>query len=329
MDPYFDDPNYAITTASTRDVPEQQCSDLSWLWIILLIIALLAIVALVIWVIWLYHTRDNNTKEKLELTNARISVSTGTSITGTWEKTSNSDDIVTLYATLDPPIYDTEGKVTNSVKSATAGTGSTSVQVSGLQSFLKYYATLVVTNKKTTSFHTYNQLVYMDAITPLGATGATGAIGPTFSIQDILQVGKLELKSEIGSSGQYDVNFSKNPSEENSLWYMTPDSKIKLDETKSGLDDLCLFNSGGKLIAQSCGATGASSEAIWVYNPSVKGSTGVSYANQWCLNNTTQNDTPTCMVLGTISAGIDGQALVTLSDKTTAGNAWVNAYESR
>ena len=332
MDPYLDNLSFERT--------EQQSSGgSSWIWIILLIVALIAIAGLVVWVVLLYRTR--NSKGKLvQFTGAKIFVSGAKTITATWPTPSDKNDSYTLYASVNPPIYNEKGEVTNPVNngSSTASSGATTTQVAGLQNRLKYYATLVVTNSKTSNFQVYNQLVFMESQNPPGATGSENLT--TFTIQDILQVGKLQVPgaSTGGVTGDvHPVEFSQNPVEADSLFYMNSNSQIKIDET-TGLTDFCLWNIGGELKAQSCGATGAATNSYWTYNPSVTGSGGAtgtvgpSYTNQWCLANTLNDATPKCMILGPITqanTGTFGTATVKVNDTSKVGDEWVNALETR
>ena len=330
MDPY-DDLAFERTEQSSG-------GGSSWIWIILLIIALIAIAGLVVWVVLLYRTRDSKGKI-VQFTGAQISVDqTGTSVTATWPTPTDKNDSYTLYMSSDPPDYNEKGAVTNIVKggSSTAGSGATSTQVSGLQKYLKYYATLVVTNSKTSNFQVYNQLVYMDGTTPTLA-GATGQF-ETFTIQDILQVGKLEIQnaSDGGQTGPvFDVQFSQRPREADSLWFMNSKSQIQIEENRSSLSNICLWDIDGKLVAQDCGATGSAANSVWTYNPpdagtGVTGATGAvepSYTNQWCLNSTLKGAKPKCMILGNISNA--GTATVTVSTESKVGDEWVNALETR
>ena len=336
MDPYLDDVSFERT--------EQSSGGSSWIWIILLIVALIAIAGLVVWVVLLYRTRDSKGKI-VQFTGAKIFVTGPKTITATWPTPSDKNDSYTLYASLDPPIYNDKGAVTNAVTngSSTASSGATTTQVAGLQNRLKYYATLVVTNSKTNNYQVYNQLVFMETAAPPGPVGATGSeVLTTFTIQDILQVGKLQVPgaSTGGVTGDVQsVEFSQNPVEADSLFYMNGNSQIQIDET-TGLTDFCLWNIDGELKAQSCGATGAATNSKWTYNPSVTGTgatgaTGTvepSYTNQWCLTSTLNNPKPTCMILQPITQaniGTFGTATVKVADTSKVGDEWVNALETR
>ena len=333
MDPYLDNVSFERT--------EQSSGGSSWIWIILLIVALIAIAGLIVWVVLLYRTRDSKGK-LVQFTGAKIFVSAPKTITASWPTPSDKNDSYTLYASLDPPIYDENGAVKNAVNngSSTASSGATTTQVAGLQKRLKYYATLVVTNSKTNNFQVYNQLVFMETAAPVGATGATGLA--TFTIQDILQVGKIQIpgaSSITGDEVSHPVQFSQNPVEADSLFFVNGNSQIQMEEG-NGASNLCLWKSSdGKLVARGCtGATGSIDDSSWVYNPTVTGSgatgatgtVGPSYTNQWCLTNTIHNATPTCMQLGPISTTPgNGIASVTVVNDTKVGDEWVNALETR
>jgi flagellar basal body-associated protein FliL len=315
-----DDPNFYRTTTSLE--PEEPTTTSGggggeWIWIILFLIAILAIIGLVIWLIFSYR-RDTKGKT-LQLTDPIVDVTSNTQITGKWKSTGNASDKVTLYATLDPPIYNDNGTLGNTGAQSTSASGeAASVSVNGLQKGLKYYATLILTNTNTTNYQVYNQIVFMqdkDIPTNVTSSPEEGSTQNTFSIDDILQVGKIEIINPTGDA-PYDAQFNQIPTDVNSLWFYNSQGKIQ--SANEALDDICLFNSSGKLIAQGCTA-GSNSDSQWTYNPT-------GNANKWCLTSTATNANPTCMILGTINT--KGTSPVTVSNTSTVGDAWALAFQN-
>ena len=320
----FDGPNYRVATETTAPSGDSGGGKTTWLWIVLFLIALAAIIGLGVWVAYLYHERSKEKGKTIDFKDPVIEVVSDTSIKGSWQTTNDPNDVITLYATTEPPEFDNNGNLTNpasQIQKQQAATNTTSVTLAGLQRRLKYYATLVATNTQTSNYQVYTQLVYMASETPVRVTvnSATNLVNNTFSIQDILQVGKLEA-AEItaGSTGPYQVQFNQAPSEARSLWYVNTNGQIQLDETGTGVDNVCLFRSGETLVANNCGTTGSINltDSAWTYKN-----------NKWCLQSTTSNDSPACMVLNDISSST-GKATVSVTTTSKPGDAWVNAFEN-
>lgn len=340
-------PEFSSTTSSE----EVKNSSGSLIWLILFIIAVLAIIGLVIWIIWLYNHRncknlncctgDDNCNcsncNLLSLQNVSINVVSDTSVSASWAgSTGNTGGIgptgtiFTLYATLNPPIINTSGQVTNTNTSAKTDSNNNTVTLTGLQPRLKYYISLVATNSNSILFF-YTQIVYMQSsVIPTSVAGITGP--NTFAIDDILQIGKLQVIASQGTNGTYPIEFNQNPVNADSLWYIN--NRGQIQSANTGLDTttgLCLFNSNGKLVGSECVPTttteiiDANSNSLWTYNPP-------GFTNQWCLTNTvatagtTQTGKPLCMVLSTIND--KGIATVSVNDTATAGDAWAIAYQT-
>jgi flagellar basal body-associated protein FliL len=312
-----DDANYYRTTTSfepDEDVKSSGGCGGQWIWIILFIFAILVIIGLVIWLIFSYR-RDTKGKT-LKLTDPKVDVTSDTQITGRWTSTGNASDKVTLYATLDPPVYNDNGTLANTgAQPGKANGDAGSVTVNGLQQGLKYYATLILTNTNTTNFQVYNQIVFMQAGDILTNVPTSGDVTQnTFSIDDMLQVGKIEVVN-LGPTGPFDVQFNQRPRDENSLFFYNSQGKIQ-----TSTDDICLFNSNGKLIAQNCtGTTGSNADSQWTYNPT-------GNANKWCLTSTITQTNPTCMILGTINT--KGTAPITVANTSNVGDSWALAFQN-
>ena len=309
-----DSTHYKVTQASRVPEPEMipSCGT-PWLWIILFITALLVIAGLIVWIVYAYH-RD--TKDRIiEFKGANIEISSETSLTGTWPTTGKDTDKVTLWATLHPPKFNNDGTLANTNgKSSTTVSGATTVTLSGLQPGIKYYSTIIVTNSNTSNYQVYTQLVYMDSKTPIIVTTGTDTTtkSSNFAIEDILQVGKVQLTGDDKTQ----IQFNQKPLEENTLWFMNSGGQIESNAENSK----CLFNSNGVLVADDCGktTTDAKINSHWSYNPG-------KYANRWCLTSTTSNTNPTCMILNPISSGT---ATIKVADTSSVGDAWVNAFET-
>ena len=285
----------------------------SFFWIILFVVSLLVIVALIVLLVYAWRRK---TKDRvIDFKNANIKVTSDTSLTGNWPPTGKATDVVTLWATLQPPAFAENGSLTNSNPlKAIAASGLSSVTLSGLQTGLKYYATLVVTNSDTSNYQVYTQLVYMNSSTPAISTlpnsaDATSSIPNLFAIEDILQVGKIQLETDNS------IKFNQTPSEASSLWNMNSDGQI----VSNGSSTMCLYNNNGTLAAEECATLHSSNlnNSKWVYNQG-------AFANQWCLANTVAG-TPTCMILDPISSG---SATVSVAANPKVGDAWVNAFET-
>ena len=353
-----DPEGYAITTSHLPDttVVAPDCPpSTSWIWIILLIIALLIIIGLIIWLVYKYHHDDKNCSGctgpgfPISVAGAEINVDSDTQISASWT-TTDPDDVVTLFATLHPPIYNSSGGLDNSTAQtkfriagsavgATGSTGSTgftgttgtsnSVILPGLTKGLKYYATLIARNAKTHNYRSYTQIVYMQGSNvPLNVPGATGANVPnTFEIQDILQVGAIQLTSDvIDANGVYNVEYNQRPRQARDLFVFDDKGRLKLETTATGLTNLCLYNSGGNVVAADCiaGITGAApgsapNSSYFVYNPD-------GNANKLCLKNSVDNGTPTCLKLTGIGSGTG--TLSFSSTNLNAGDAWALAFEN-
>ena len=153
----------------------------------------------------------------------------------------------------------------------------------------------------------------MDSKTPVVATtGSEDAKSSNFAIEDILQVGKIQLTGSENTQ----VQFNQKPSEAHTLWYVNGKGQI----VSNSENTKCLFNSNGLLTAGDCNTTSgdALNNSKWSYNPG-------KHANRWCLTSTTSNTNPTCMVLNPISSGT---ATIKVSDTSSVGDAWVNAFET-
>jgi len=317
---------YRTTTSYLPDNEREPCPSCGtpWIWIILFIAALLAIIGLVVWLIWLYHKNSTCKGQQIELKDANIEVSTSNSIKGTWAPLKNSSDTVILYATLHPPKFNSTGGLDNVSAQKLfqkAAPGSTSVVLTGLQPRLKYYATLIATSSKSNNYQVYTQLVYMQdgSINPSGVTGSAN----TFAIQDIIQIGAIQLASETpisGSTGTYNVEYNQTPTDTRRLFFYNANGQIQSSETNSALQNVCLFNDNGVLHAQEC-VTGGGVNDKWSYNPA-----SGKFANRWCLTSTVGTDTPTCMVLTPIQ---NGTASVTVTTPTTVGDSWALQFENR
>ena len=351
-----DPEGYAITTSHLPDSTVADCPRCSspWLWIILFVLFLLLSIGFLIWALWLLRREKNcsgctGPGVPIAFSSARVNVDSDTQISGTWV-TTDPDEVVTLFATLHPPIFSGDGSLTNpqaatlfkqagaaaigptGITGPTGTTGTTgtvnSVSLSGLTPGLKYYATLIARNPRTHNYKSYTQIVYMESgnITTF-TNGATGSILNTFEIQDILQVGAIQLSSDVAdANGIYTVQFNQRPRQARDLFYFNPQSQLQLSPANAtGLEGLCLFNNGGNLVAASCtnGITGATAGSIpntsyFVYNPQ-------NNANKLCLKNTVDTGTPTCLKMTGISNGI---GTVSFSNATLQGDAWALAFEN-
>ena len=320
---YLEDPEAYNVTTSREYAPPMMCpprGGSSVVWIIFLIIAILIIAALVGLIIWFWLRHRNDGKGKvLTILNPNIQVNSDNSITGTWTSTTNSNDTVVLSVTTQPPLFAsgtgaTGGHIINADVKSSQPASSTSVNLTGLQSALKYYATLVVTNPSlTNTYASYTQLVFM---------GTTLTSTTNFAIEHILQVGKLQVRDET-------VLFSQSPTDVNALWNYNASGQLVNTETTQ-----CLYATSSNSLGVTGCNNGTLANSHWTYNPG-------SLANRWCLSNTvsTANAANTvngatgavCMVLGNItapSANAPGFANVTVSSNSRAGDAWVNAFEN-
>ena len=302
MSVYSNPDQYEVTT---RTVPQQEGgSSGSWVWIILIILLILAIIGLIIWVVLLY--RRNPSDRKIQLTGANVEVISPTEIKAVWGQTSSTEDIGTLYATLDPPKYNNNGTLTNAniLKSSPVSNGGTQATVSKLTPGLKYYATLIITNNHTSNFAVYNQIVYM----------ATPASTPPndieIQIRDILQVGAIERNNE-------NVTFKQIPSEEAAITFFMGGITPGATNGQITQDNFCLYDNNGTLSAKECSEITSSELELsrWVYNHD-------GLANRWCLANTVDQTRPKCMVLGPITNGPNGTATIKVTDQSEQGDGW-------
>ena len=318
----YEESNYRVVTQITPSSGESE-GGTSWLWIVLFLFALAAIIGLGIWIAYLYHDRTKDKGKTINFNNPSIEIISDSSIKGSWDATNDPNDVIILYATTQPPEFDNSGNLTNpanQVKKQQASANATDVTLSGLQNRIKYYATLVATNGGTSNYQSYTQLVYVEADTPTQVTvnNSANLVNNTFSIQDILQVGKIETSDiTAGASGPYQVQFNQAPSDPRSLWYINNDGQIQLDDTATGFENICLVKSGDSLKADTCGTTGTKdlANSVWIYTN-----------NKWCLQSTTSGDSPACMVLNNISS--NGRATVSVLTNSKPGDAWVNAFEN-
>lgn len=336
-----DESGYELNTLPGETTSEGcSCGSSNGVWIVIVIILFLALVALAIWSIWYYYNKRNCTNNnnsscdsdtnKMSVTGVKLNIASNTSVTATWNQTNRATDNFVLYASLDPPILNNSGTVTNAVtQSSVVSNGSTTATVSGLQARLKYYITLIGTNTLTTNYFLYTQIVYMLTDTDITeyVTGSTGTVFNTFSIADIIQIGKIQVVESTGTNGVYQVQYSQTPVDAYSLYFLNNQGQLQLAnanvETTSGT--LCLYNNNGTLNAQDCTNTTSNlSNGTWTYSP-------IGYANQWCLSSSISTTgasgaAPTCMVLGKISS--QGVATVSVNNNTTAGDAWSVNFQS-
>ena len=348
-----DPEGYAITTSHLPDttVATYPTCETPWIWIILFVVFLLLAIGLGIWLIVKY-SRDRNCDRNCGATgctgpgvpiafaNPAVNVDSDTQITGTWT-TTDPGDTVTLYATPHPPRFNALGGLDNPtaatlfkvagspiVSDGTTGvTGfmstipinnANNVTLSGLTKGVKYYATLIARNSKTYNYKSYTQIVYMQSSNVIGSTGNT------FEIQDILQVGALQVQPENPTNGVYNVQFNQRTRQARDLFFFNPSSQLQLSDT-GGLSNVCLFNNGGNLVAADCGlgVTGAvagssANNGQWIYNPN-------KYANKICLKNTLDSVMPTCLKLTSVG---NGTGTVAVTPNTDAGDAWALAFEN-
>ncbi len=346
---------YAITTSHLPYATAMECPSCpsSIIWIILLIVAILVIIGAIVWIIALYH-RDRNCEKNCGVTgpgspisfdNAVINVDNDTQITGRWT-TTDIDDIVILYATLHPPRFNALGGLDNPTAATsfrqagppnvsigvTGQTGPTgfmstipannanSVSLPGLTKGVKYYATLVARNKKTYNYKSYTQIVYMQG------SNVPGSTGNSFEIQDILQVGAIQIIPENPVNDVYTVQFNQRSRQARDLFFFNSNNQLQLNDINTGgLTNICLFNNAGNLVAAACGtgvtgatAGSAANNSQWVYNPN-------NNANKICLKNTMDTNSPTCLKLTGIG---NGTGTISVTSNTDAGDAWALAFEN-
>jgi hypothetical protein len=321
----------------------KSCGSTSFIWIILLIILLLLLIAVCIWFgVYYYHNKNkcegctgvtgcDSNPNRMNVTGVRLNITSDTSVSASWNATSRNTDNFILYASLDPPIQNQNGEVTNFTAKGTSVTnGATTATITGLQHRLKYYITLVGTNTLTSNYFTYTQIIYMQSGNiPAGTTGNAPFTPPftnTFSINDIIQTGKIQVLPNSGVTGTYQVEYTQFPLNEYSIFILNSKGQIQLDNPN--LDSpggLCLVSSGatGTLIAQEC-TTASTTNSYWTYSPT-------NYPNQWCLTssvsiNGATGNAPTCMAVNGISA--QGVASINVTNNSTPGDAWSISYQS-
>ena len=348
MDEYGDD--LAITEShlpeqrTSLECPNTDCPA-PWLWIILVIVLILVLLGFVAWIIYLYHRNSENKGGNIELLNPLIRVDSDSQISATF--VTNCNNTVTLFATLHPPQFTNAGSLSNanaaahtqtsgSLACTSGATGASgSITLSGLQPGVKYYATLIATNSsKSSNYKSYTQVVFLESgtFTPT-FDAALGVTGPLFEIQDILQVGAVQINNE-NADQTFGTIFNQRPIVPRSLFFFNGISQLQATtETAFGSETICLFNVNGSLVGANCasGPTGSNmatsgtvnANSQWIYNPS-----GFS-ANKLCLKNsvsTTAGATgPVCLKLTGIG---NGNGALSVTSDTDAGDAWVLAFES-
>ena len=278
----------------------------SVIWVILFVIALIVIIGLVIWLVWSYRQHDKNCENAnvIEFKDPVIDIASNTSLKATWTSPDNTTDEVTLYATLQPPVFNKDGTLSNpKAQSQKASPKTKSLTLTGLTSGIKYYATLVASN--ASNYQVFTQIVNM-------SHEPTAASDTLFAIEDIIQVGKIQLTPNT-TLPNTQIEFNRFPTAENSLWNYNSAGQIESDSAAG----VCIFNDGGILKADECSTTAIGiKNSKWTYSPP-------NYANQWCLTNTLKNDKPTCMILNPISTGSNNIS----TGETSAGDAWVNVSQ--
>ena len=296
-------PEYRVTT--TQSQPTQTGGGSNIVWIILFILALLVIAGLIVWLVLCHRQTENN--RQIALAGANVEVTSPTQITATWNQTASTEDIAQLWATLDPPIYNANGTLSNAnaFTSGTVTNGGTKATVSKLHPGLKYYTTLTVRNPHTANYAVYNQIVYMEGTQPI----STSTNPNPFIINDILQVG------QITREGSNNVVFSQNTevSEDVKLWHLV-NGKIADESDIENTAALCLTVDNDVLSVGECDDV----KDTWTYNHD-------GLANRWCLTSTTNNTNPKCMVLQAINP-TSKTAQIKVTDQTDAGDAWVNTF---
>lgn len=302
--------NVKTTSIPYGGAEEPECGGSSCgAWIIFIIVLILVIAGLIVWLVLSY--RRNPADRKIELAGANVEITSPTSITGTWNQTSSTDDVITLYATIDPPVYNSSGSVINTDQfNAKAPGTQTSVTLSKLQPGIKYYSTLIVTNPHTSHFAVYNQIVYMDSIQPV--------VNEDFEIGHILQEGRIEIDDE-------EVYFRQAPAEESTVLFSVNSS----GQLQSG--DMCLYTDVGTDVTEAglkaglCSGDFLSTEitiqnSAWTYNHN-------GFANRWCLTSTLSDTNPRCMVLQPINQ-TNKVGSIKVSNKSGPGDGWTNIKAS-
>ncbi len=305
-------------------------SSSSTVWIILLVLAFLIIIGLAIWVVYLYYNRNKNNTNTREifLVNPSFVVSDNT-ITAYWTNNIETEgNRYYLYATRNPPFYGSTGAVLNPSAQQNfqaSSEGSSSVTVSGLSSNTKYYATLVATNPRSSTYKIFTQLVFMEASAP---PAPINSVNSNFAIEHILQGGAIQLGSTgTTTSGEttYNVEYSTDPSCLRQIFFMNANSQIQFSDT-SAFPNLCLYNNGGTLSARECNAANNNGDSVWTYN--YEGLT-----NRWCLSNTfnvngvTGATGASCMSLGMLnSTNRSGQ--ISITNNSQPGDGWANYYRT-
>lgn len=250
----------------------------------IIVIVLLLIAAVVFLILWLAKGgTQKNQKKELSITGLKFNYTT-TSVTATWDNVGNPNDVVTLYADINPINFNAEGKpeVSSSpgtqvvsqvlASSPVSGTSKT-VTLTGLKENTKYYVDLVVTNPNFVGFNPNPDIIFTSETIPTS----------NFLIQEINTIGAIALNVNDQTKVYYQTGVNK--SDINDIW--TYDATNFTISTRglgaNSSSRPTLYNNNGVLAAKNAtSATDPSSQ--WTYN--------INGNNRWCIKGTT-----TCMNL--------------------------------
>lgn len=302
----------------------------SAVWIILLAIAFLAIIGLVIWVVYLYHRKNRNENDKTTVLLLEPSfIVTDNTVSAYWTNTKETDgNKYYLYVTRNPPFYGATGAVLNQTaqqNTQVSSDGASTISVPGLTRGIKYYATLVATNSKTSNYKVYTQIVYLEENNP---PGPLNNVNSNFAIEHILQGGAIQIGSTgTTTSGEttYNIEYNTDPSCQRQVFFINAAGQIQSSDT-STYPNLCLHNVNGILGARECNMAGGNADSSWVYNKE-------GLTNKWCLLNSINVNGVTgitgaaCMSLGALNT-TSHSAQISVITKSQPGDAWANYYRT-
>jgi len=302
-----------VTPIYTSVAPGSYTGTTAWPWIIVIIILLIVIIVLAIWLAVRYNSGNNNNNRQTGIQGGTI-LSSSSSITGKWGLLTNENDKVTLYVSVNPLVFNSDGTATSSGVLLSSKTGSNnSVTINALTVDTLYYAALVATGPDTNHYSIFGPVrVYTQETADLS--------DHRFNILNINSSGGVSSEGTYTEKTPYGIfAFDKTNS-----YLVKYDNETDVSDPElvlcrnnaSGITDTSVFLTE----VSNIGPNGIpKSNCQWSYNDTPP--VGADGKNLWCLT-ASQNTSSTNANAQTLCLARNGNSLNVVSPSTAT--VWYN-----